>query len=633
MLLSMMRKHAKSWLIKTLIAIIAIVFIFYFGYSFRSREAVKIAEVNGEIIGSLEYQKAYGEAVEAMRAQYRDLFNEELIKSMNLKARVLQDLIDQKLITQEAKKLGLEVTKPEIQQAIMAYPAFQVGGRFDLGRYNALLGHNRMRPEDFEASMAQDLLRGKIRQFLTAFLPVTEQEMLDYYGFANESVSVALVHFDPAAYRSGIQPQFSALEEHFKGHREAYRVPEKIKVAYLALDAEAHLAEAKVKEQDMRVYYDAHRDEFKVPKQVRARHILFRVPQSAGEEQEKAVREKAKKVLEEARAGKDFATLAKLHSQDASGPKGGDLGYFSQGQMVESFEKAAFQLKAGEVSDLVRSPFGYHIIRVEDVREERIRPFDEVREEIGKKLMRAAASEIAYEKGLSLADQIPYETDLVQFGKEHGLEARFTTAFSADEPIPGIGGTRELRQTLFTMDDKETSDLTEIGGKFYIFQRVDRQTSYLPELDGVKDRVKEDVITAMAAEKAKTEAGRYLEELRGGKDWNTLAKERGIKIEETGYFTRRGPIPKIGYERDLIEAAFSLTESSRYPSSPFVNPKGAYVIRWMGRQGIDPKKFEEEREKYRFLVMQVKQARVYENWLDGLRQEARIEMLRPMDRL
>ena len=135
MVLSIMRKHAKSWLIKFLIGIIAVVFIFYFGYSFTAKKGLKIAYVNGEVISGPEYQKAYRDLLEPLRRQYKDLWNDNMIKVFDLKNRALENLINQKLITQDAKKLGLDVTESEIQQAIMDYPAFQVNGQFDIRRY------------------------------------------------------------------------------------------------------------------------------------------------------------------------------------------------------------------------------------------------------------------------------------------------------------------------------------------------------------------------------------------------------------------------------------------------------------------------------------------------------------------
>jgi len=160
-----MRKHAKSWLIKTLIAIIAVVFVFYFGYSFKSGSGVKIAYVNGEIISGAEYQKAYRNLVEQLQREYRSLWNENLIKVFDLKNRAMDSLITQKLVSQEAKKIGLDVTEEEVREKIISYPPFQIRGRFDEGRYRSLLQNNRMKPEDFEVMIAQELRQEKIQQF------------------------------------------------------------------------------------------------------------------------------------------------------------------------------------------------------------------------------------------------------------------------------------------------------------------------------------------------------------------------------------------------------------------------------------------------------------------------------------
>ena len=175
MLLSLMRRHAKSYLIKFLIAIIALVFIFYFGYSFRSDKSTKVAVVNGEPISGAEYRKAYGEMLSALQRQYGNMWSDSLIEMFDLKKRALQGLIDEKLISQEARRIGLTVTEDEVRSEIMAYPAFQFQGRFDERRYRTVLDQNRMTPEDFEGTVSQVLLKDKVSQFMTAFLPITEQ--------------------------------------------------------------------------------------------------------------------------------------------------------------------------------------------------------------------------------------------------------------------------------------------------------------------------------------------------------------------------------------------------------------------------------------------------------------------------
>jgi len=630
MLLSMMRKHAKSWLIKVLIGIIAVVFIFYFGYSFRAKKGLKVAYVNGELISGMEYQKAYWDLLEALRRQYKDVWNDNLIKVFDLKNRALDNLINQKLISQEARKIGLDVTESEIQQAIMDYPAFQIDGQFDMRRYMGLLSQNRMQPEDFEVSMAKELLDGKLRQFLLTFMPITDQEVLDYYSYANEKIKISYVQFKPEKFKKSINPDQASLETFFKDRREEYRVPEKIKLAYLLIDPDTFKDKVEVKDDEIEDYYEYNMDTFLQPKEVKARHILFKLSQDAGEAEEKEVREKATEVLEEARKGNDFATLAKKYSEGPTKSSGGDLGYFTAGTMVKPFEDTAFKMKKGEISDLVRTRFGYHIIKVEDVKEARTKALDEVRDQISKTLLKTGSAELAHEYALSLIDQMPYDADLAKYAAERELEIKNTGEFSQDQPIPGIGGDDKLRQSLFSLRKGETSELLELKDKFYIFQVSERKESYLPEMAEVTDKLKDDYLTYRSAEEAKAAAKSYLTALKEGKSWDEAAKEKQLEIEETDFFTRRGPVPKIGHAPDLLETAFSLNRSNRYPDTIFKNDKGAFVIRWEASEGIDEDNYQEEKEKYRFSLMQTKHRRAFQVWIDRLKKKAEIEIVTPV---
>ena len=630
MLLSMMRKHAKSWLIKVLIGIIALVFIFYFGYSFTAKKGLKVAYVNGELISGMEYQKAYWDLLEALRRQYKDVWNDNLIKVFDLKNRALDNLINQKLISQEAKKIGLDVTESEIQQAIMDYPAFQIDGQFDMRRYRGLLSQNRMKPEDFEASMAKDLLDGKLRQFLLTFMPITDQEVLDYYSYANEKIKISYVQFNPENFKKSITPDQDSLETFFKDRQEGYRVPEKIKLAYLLIDPDTFKDKVEITDDEIEEYYEYNMDTFLQPKEVKARHILFKLSQYADEAEEKKVKEKAAEVLEKARKGSDFATLAKEYSEGPTKSSGGDLGYFTAGRMVKPFEETAFKMKKGEISDLVRTRFGYHIIKVEDVKEARTKALDEVRDQISKTLLKTGSAELAHEYALSLIDQMPYDADLAKYAAERELEIKNTGEFSQDQSIPGVGGDDKLRQSLFSLRKGETSELLELKDKFYIFQISERKESYLPEMAEVKDKLKDDYLAYRSAEEAKAAAENYLTALKEGKTWDEAAKENQLEIEDTDFFTRQGPVPKIGYAPDLLETAFSLNRSKRYPDAIFKNDKGSFVIRWEASEGIDEDKYQEEKEKYRFSLMQTKHRRAFQVWIDRLRKKAEIEIVTPV---
>ncbi len=627
MVLSLMRRHAKSWLIKFLIAIIAIVFIFYFGYSFTEREGVKVAQVNGEVISGLEYEKAYRDLVESVQQQYRQFWSEELIRTLDLRNRALQNLISMKLLTQEARKLGLQVTEREIQDAIVRYPAFQIDGQFDLGRYRALLGYNRMQPEDFESEISQQLLQGKLRDFLSAFLLVTDQEVRDRYVHDNEKVKIGYVQFTPEAFTASVVLDEGGLKKFYEENKEKYRVPEKAKLVYLELDPAGFKHLVKVDEKEIASYYDYNLDSFKVPKEVKARHILFTLARDASPEEEQKAREKASAVLELARQGQDFAELAKQHSDGPTREMGGDLGFFSAGKMVKPFEDAAFALPQGGISDLVRTDFGYHIIKVEEIKEERTKPMEEVREEIVAALMKTAQLELAHEKGLSLTDQMPYEVDLAAYAAEHKLETRPTEFFSQDEPIPGLGGTPELRKSLFGLDKSQPSELIELNEKFYLFQVAERKPSYVPEMAEAAERVKEDLTAELARQAARKAGEAFLEELRKGRKWEELAKEKGAEPKTSDFLDRRGTIQEIGYLPDLAETAFGLGEANPYPATVLENDRGAFVIRWEGRQGIDEQKYQADLKNFRETVAQTRFSRAMSNWLERLKEKADIEIL------
>jgi len=625
-----MRKQAKSWLIKFLIGIIAIVFIFYFGYSFTAKQGLKVAYVNGELISGMEYQKEYHDLVEGLRKQYKQVWNDNLIKVFDLKNRALDSLINKKLISREAKKLGLDVTESEVQKAIMDYPAFQVNGRFHMGRYQALLSNNRMKPEDFEASMAHQLLDGKVKQFLFAFMEVTDGEIREHYTFANEQVNISFVRFKPDTYKESIKPDQASMEAFFKKNREGYRVPEKIKIAWLELDPKAFREQVKIEDKEIEGYYEYRMDTFRDPHKVKARHILFKLSEAATEAKEKEVRNIAKGVLSEARQGKDFAGLAGKYSEGPTKSRGGDLGYFKAGQMDKNFEDAAFKLKTGEISDLVRTRFGYHIIKVGDIKEARTKPLEEVRDQIVEGIITNVSTELAHEKGLTLIDQMPYDEDLSKYAAEHDLKVQYTGYFSQDEPMPGIGGTDTLRQSLFALEGKETSELIELEVKFYLFQVADRKASYVPELAEVAVKVKEALISDRAAKKARAAAEDFLAELNKGSSWDELAKEKQKKPEETGFFTRRDPVPTLGNVQGLQEAVFDLSQGKRYPDTIFENDLGAYVIRWGAHKEIDETEYLKEKEKYRMSLMQAKHKTAFENWLLDLRKNAKIEIVTPV---
>jgi peptidyl-prolyl cis-trans isomerase D len=299
--------------------------------------------------------------------------------------------------------------------------------------------------------------------------------------------------------------------------------------------------------------------------------------------------------------------------------------------MEAPFEKAAFALKKGEISDLVLTRFGYHIIYVEDIKPEKVRPLKDVRDEILETLTGNVTTEMAHEKGLTLLDQMPYDIEIADYANQHGMTAKTSESFSKNEPIPGIKGSEKVTPSLFAMETKETSGLMELDDKFYIFQIAERIDSYLPELKDVQKAVEENFKNHLAQEAAQSAADAYLKALKAGTLWKEQADKAKMEPHETEYFKRGNTIPEIGSAASLNESAFKLNSENRYPEKPFKNRKGVFVIRWDGSQKIDLEEFEKEKGQYRERLTDMKHRRIFENWIQSLRKNAEIEIINPVD--
>ena len=621
-----MRKNAKSWFIKFLITIISLAFVFSFGYSLMSRDRVKLGKVNGETIAAKEYDMAYRNLILDYQNQLKGVWNDKLIKAMDLQNVAFESLIQNKIILQEAKKLGLKVTEKELQEEILLYPAFQQDGIFSESRYRAILAMDRTTPEEFEESRRQAILSEKLRQFLTSFYIPSEQEILDNYTYSNEKVGLSFIKFSPENYLGDVKQDPGLIKEFFEQRKENYRIPDKIKISYIRISPEDYLDKVELDEKELVEYYENNLDMFLKEKQIKARHILFKLSPDDTPEKENKVKEKALSVLEKVKSGEDFAKLAGEYSEGPTKAKGGDLGYFTKGTLNKAFDEAAFSLKKGETgNDLVKSDLGYHIIKVEDIKAREPKKYDDVRDQIVTIFMQNMSTDMASDMAQTLIDQMPYNIDLSEYASQHDVKTESSPFFSMLDPIPIVTANNKLAETLFALDKGDVSELLELNNEFYIIQLSDKKPSYIPELDEVLSNVETDYIDHSALMAAKEDAEKYLSELKEGKDWDALAKEKGKTIESSGLFTRTGFPGKIGTTPGLQEAAFRLSEENPYADKVFDNQDGAFVIKFMEKQYIDTEKFEKDKDKYAYSLKLRKQRAIFSSWIQKMRAEAEID--------
>jgi peptidyl-prolyl cis-trans isomerase D len=275
-MLSLMRKHASSWIIKFLLAAIIVVFIPWGVQRYTSQRSSRVADVNGTIITLGDYRNSYTNLVEQVRQSFGNNLNDELIQALQLRKRALDQLVDRALMLQEAEKLNIQVSDEELAQTIRNIRAFQTAGVFDNQRYMNALSRTKLSPETFEEQQREALIIDKLQSFITGNIKVSELEARQWYKYNNTEVDVDYVLLEPGQFKN-IEPTADEIVDYFDQHKETYKTDPEIKVRYLYLKPEDFAAKLTVAEEDILDYYESNLEKFKNPKTVQARHILIKV--------------------------------------------------------------------------------------------------------------------------------------------------------------------------------------------------------------------------------------------------------------------------------------------------------------------------------------------------------------------
>jgi peptidyl-prolyl cis-trans isomerase D len=622
-MLRLMRKQAGSWLIKLLLGAIVIVFVFWGVGSFRSQRGGRVALVNGDQITLDEYREAYNNLIEQLRRRFGNNLDEDMLKKLQVKRQALNQLIDNKLLVQEAKRLNFRISEKELADAILNIPAFQRDGRFDSRLYRDILDRLRMTPEAFEAAQKNAMLIDKLRTLITSSAKISDQEALEWYNWVNASVDIDYVFFDPNQYKD-IHPSDEEIKTFFENHKENYKTDAMVKVRYLYFDPKQYRSKVKLSDEEVREYYDENLESFKIPKTVEARHILLKLNQDADPETVKKTKDRALHILKLAKEGKDFAELAKQYSEGPTRDKGGYLGKFKKDAMVKPFADAAFSLKAGEISEPVRTRFGWHIIKVEKVNDPHTISFDDAKKDIQKKLTDEMAKSLAYDEAEAVSDDAFDGEDLVKAAKERNIKILTTDFFSSKGPIKGINNPSEFASVAFSLADKEISNVQEFENGYYILQLVDKIQPEIPAFDTVKEKVKLDLIKEKQLEKAKADSETLLAALKSGKTMQAESKKFNLTPKTTGFFKRNGSIPGIGFERDIAEVAFQLTHKNQLPENVLKGSKGYYVIQFKDRKISAPENFSKEKEEIKNRLLAQKKSSIFDALLAQIKSRSEI---------
>jgi peptidyl-prolyl cis-trans isomerase D len=625
--LKFIRRNAEAAWVKFMFLAIVVVFIFWgMGGIVRSEKPQIVARVNGDVIDPVEYQRAYNNLLSIYQDLYKDNFKPEMLKGLGLKDRAMDQLIDTTLLRQEAQRIGLRVGEIEVRDAIAALPAFQQDGHFNKDLYIRVLRANNLTPGEFEDSHRDVLLVRKLQDLILAGVHVSDTEVHDRYRFDNEKVNLRFVKLDGPAFLPEVQLSAEEVQAYFDKNRDAFTEPDRVRLEYVLYAPKKFIDKVEVSDAEVQRYYEAHTPDYEKPEQVHARHILFKIPPDATPDAKAQIRQRAEEVLAKVKAGEDFAALAQQYSEDSSAKQGGDLGFFGRGKMVKPFEDAAFAMAPGDTSDIVESPFGLHIIKVDAKEEARTQTLDEVRAQITNTLKGDKAGDLARAQAETDHAKAVVGETLAALAQADGLAVSTPPPFAQNEPIVGLGRAPDLAKDAFATGAGEVGPIVAVSQGPLLFRVTEKIAAHVPELSEIRGRVEEKLRGERATALAKSKAEGLLAELQKT-DIDTAAGPEKLKVEETGLFTRQGTyVPKIGNAPELKKDAFRLTAEK--PVAPQVySVSGSSVVAVLKeRVPADEEKFQSEKDNLTRQAEERRKGQALEEFLNYLKSRASIEV-------
>ena len=616
MILDVMRRRKRvfAWLFLPLLVVGLVAYLIPgVGVQWgREIGAPFVARVGSAEISPLELRDSLFRFLRSSRVPY----DRKLLRQMRIEEQILNQLISREIVLQQGRRLGVDATSEEIQEKILTVPAFLEEGNFFLQRYKAILRQNGLTVEQFEESIRYEIMQEKLRDLVTEYVNVSDWEAEQDYRLRNEKARIRYAVVDPASFE-GVE--FVALKEvqaHYEENKASYRLPEQRQIEYLLADIGRLRATFEPTAEEMQDYYRENRSEFQVQEQVQASHILFKTAGESPESVQK-IRQKAEKVLEEAKADKDFAQLAQRHSEDGSAANGGDLGFFGRGRMVPEFERAAFGLAKGEISNLVTTQFGFHIIKVLEKQAARTQAFEEVENLIKSSITSEKAESAARDLADKAYRQSRNERSFEDIAKELNLATETSPFFSPGAAIPGIGNAPDLSTRVFSMTEGTVSAPQRVPNGFVLARLVQVKPSEVPEFEEVRQTVQQDVVTRKGDAAARSKAEDLVKKVKAGRKLSSAARRDRIEVKLSDPFSRNGSIPDLGASTPLDEFAFSAKEGE--VSEPIQVGRRLVVAVLTERQDIDPEQFAAEKEEIRNRLLTRKRQTVFDAFLEGTR--------------
>ncbi len=527
-MLNLMRKHARNWLMKVILGIIIVVFVFYFGSMGDKQRAERIAMIDGKPIVYAEFQREYQNLVDVYRQRFGQGLTDEMLKSLNLKQQALDNLVNQAVVLKKAEAMNINVTDEDIKAMILAYPGFQRNGAFDQRIYEQTLRSNKMTPDEFETYQRKMLITLKVEDLIQSGVRVSDQEVHDIYRMQSEKINVDFIQISPKTFTGDIKTAPADLEAFLKAHEAQFRIPEQVQIKYLAFMGQDYAAAAKISDADVADYYERHKDQW--------------------------------------------------------------------------------------------------------TKDKKVQPLTEVKDRITAELRLVKGMYAASDEAKKAHDTIYQEENFDAYSAQKKLTVRTTGLFRLNDPPPEFRTMADFGKFVSGLQKNEIGRVLQGEKGYYVMMLVDRKAPYLPSLKEIEPEVEKQYRETEAKRLAQKEAETLLARLKKGDGLDAVAREKGLKIKETGLFQPGGAVPNLGSSMELTEALFQISEKNPYPEQAFPVEGNYVIVRFKEKGKLNDAEFAAQKEAIAKYLGQQKKSETFKAWIEGskaaLIKEGRLELTR-----
>lgn len=629
MLMQFIRERAQTWIAWVIVGLLVLVFAVWGVNSyFEPDSVVTVAKVNDVKITIGQFQQAY----EAQRAQIQQQLggrvDPALFESFGLKEQVLQRLVDEEVQVQRTVDDGYRVGNAQLARHINQIQAFQTDGRFDKELYEQVLSRMMTSPAEWEMLQRRNLLLEQPAMGVIATAFATNHDTDYVLRLREQQRDIGYFTLPLARYTADVEVTEEEVQAYYDDNRDRYQYPEQVQVEYLELSLDELGKQVSVTDQAIADLYEQQKSRFVSEERRRASHILIDLAPDADDATEKAARAKAEDVLAKLKAGEAFEALAQTNSTDTGSAKqGGDLGFFGRGVMDKAFEDAAFALAKGEVSGIVRSGFGLHIIKVTDIEQEKIKPLEEVRAELEQELRRTEAEQRFYDLQEQLASLTFEQPDTLTVASERLSIPVQTSGWFSRASGEGIASNPKVRAAAFTNDvlnGGNNSEPIELERSAIVVLRVKEHKQATPKpLEEVRTEITDTLRTSKATAKLQEEAQVLLKRMENGEDPAAVAQSVGAEWKKPGYIGREDS----GVDQAIVKAAFASPKPADKPAIQLLKlgaGDAALLVVYAVRDGDIAKVDAEARKVLQDSQSQARGQAAFKSLVDGWRSDATV---------